>query len=131
MKTFAQTKGQAFNWNKFLAKRPSNYTQRQRNDAETKAGEWVTCACGNQCSIIPRDDSDGEPQDPVLYKLGMEFSTDVSNANDNLDVGDSDTYKHARRTLAKIEKRSAFLIKQEQQNLIKKLVESGFRGTIE
>ena len=36
------------------------------------AQSWVTCACGNQCKIIPRNDN-GEPKDRQLKNLGVAF----------------------------------------------------------
>ena len=62
------------------------------------AASWVTCACGNQCEVIPRED--GVPVDTELNTLGMKFYVDVR----DMDIS------AARNTLEKIEKRSATLI---------------------
>ena len=40
------------------------------------SGDWVTCACGNQCDIIPRDWI-GEPIDDELSSLGYKFNDAV------------------------------------------------------
>lgn len=40
------------------------------------AGEWVTCACGNTCAIIPRG-VDGSPKDGRLHALGVSFYTKI------------------------------------------------------
>lgn len=64
------------------------------------AGQWVTCACGNQCSIIPREH--GVPNDHILFDEGINFSSHV----DSLNV------ERAAETLERIEVRSERLIKQ-------------------
>lgn len=38
---------------------------------------WVTCACGNQCIIIPRN-YNGVPKDEELKRLGNQFSWAVT-----------------------------------------------------
>jgi|SRR6185437_10517233 len=71
MKTYAETQGKApLDWNAFLAK--ESYTYDQLTDARNRASSWVTCACGNQCDIIPRD-LDGAPIDAALDDLGSSF----------------------------------------------------------
>lgn len=65
------------------------------------ASNWVTCACGNQCSIIPRDNVGG-PKDRELNQLGVDFYTAVM----GYDVGG------AKKILHKIEERSASIIKK-------------------
>jgi hypothetical protein len=45
---------------------------RYSSDLKQLAASWVTCACGNQCSIIPRSMS-GMPSDIKLQKLGQKF----------------------------------------------------------
>lgn len=67
--------------------------------------EWVTCACGNQCVIIPRNDS-GSPVDRKLFDLGVRFHRSVVRRDK----------KSALKILNKIEERSAYLIKQIKDN---------------
>ena len=62
---------------------------------------WITCACGNQCNIIPRGMS-GRPIDNLLQILGMAFTDYVFNEDR---VG-------ALKTLEQIENRSIELIKE-------------------
>ena len=62
------------------------------------AADWVTCACGEQDSRIPRNL--GAPEDDVLYHLGGIFAVAVDNHN----------FAEARETLAAIEKRSAEIL---------------------
>ena len=40
------------------------------------SGDWVLCATGSQCEIIPRNE-DGEPKDFLLHSLGMKFHNAV------------------------------------------------------
>jgi hypothetical protein len=63
---------------------------------------WVTCACGNQCDVIPRND--GVPDDPELMVLGAKFHTYICHRKAG----------YAEYTLKQIEERSAELIKQIQ-----------------
>lgn len=106
-KTYSETqKVAAFDWNKALdraiLKEPDLSTiQRLYN----KASVWTTCACGNQCAIIPRND--GQPEDDDLRLLGLDFMYDVG-------VGD---WKGAKLSLKAIEERSAILIAQELEKL--------------
>lgn len=106
MKTYAEAKGERlFDWNKFL-----NRARRFDEDweyARALSNNWVTCACGNQCSIIPRDE-DGAPYDKLLGRLGMDFHAAISIRR----------RKRALEILKKIEVRSAQLIKEitEAQN---------------
>ena len=105
MKTYAQVTGQeTFDWNAFLDRKKKTIKKKDWKIVEEIAQNWTTCACGNQCSIIPRE-LNGEPVDKKLTKLG----------------GDSGFYgaildrdkKLAKKFLKKIEKRSAKLIKKE------------------
>ena len=65
------------------------------------AGDWVTCACGNQCSIIPRN-AHGVPEDDNLRRLGYLFYGQIS----------SGKFKAALETLLQIEERSAQIISE-------------------
>lgn len=98
MKTYAETENElTFNWNEFLDKK--EHTQEEMDNAITLSGRWTTCACGNQCSVIPRS-YDGEPKDEILSKLGYEFFTCI----------ESEDFERAKRVLRLIDNRSAYLI---------------------
>ncbi len=73
MKSFAQSKGkEPFNWIEFLSRGDmEDYTFKELDNAMKLSGDWVTCACGNQCDILPR--VDGVPEDEILRKLGYDF----------------------------------------------------------
>ena len=66
----------------------------------------MTCACGNQCEVIPR--RIGEPVDVELRILGYQFSEHIH----------AREYSKAIRTLSDIEKRSAFLISEIEKESI-------------
>jgi hypothetical protein len=68
---------------------------------EKLSGAWVTCAVGNQCSVIPRK-FDGEPFDSELSDLGVEFHFAIRNSR----------RLKAFETLLKIEERSGVLIRR-------------------
>ena len=104
MKTYAQKrKRKPFDWNVFLKNAiAGKITEAEEKKAEVLAGDWVTCACGNQCSVLGRGD-EGEPKDDILYVLGLDFYDHI----------EGQEYKLAKATLAKIEKRSAALIDAE------------------
>lgn len=106
-KTYAETQGEApIDWNKFLANPPEKDSYDHMVAADL-SGEWVTCACGNQCAIIPRHEYKGSPMDAELAKLGLDFCDDICEAR----------WPVARATLAAIEARSAVLIREELAQL--------------
>jgi len=90
-KVYAQTRGEKrFNWNRFLnPKAIKSHSEEAWNTAAHHAGRWATCACGNQCAVIPRGDYDGfshdqaryiqrgEPLDLKLSDLGMAFHSAI------------------------------------------------------
>lgn len=112
MKTFAETRGELpFDWNAFLNKK--KHDSYDWFHAEWLAKSWVTCACGNQCHIIPRErrlrrSADGAPKDYRLLELGKKFYGAICEKR----IGE------AKEILAKIEIRSAELIQfiQHQKN---------------
>ena len=82
-----------------------NWTEEEKEKYFELVGlsaSWVTCACGNQCSIIPRLGINGMPKDSALASDGQEFYNNVA----SLEVD------KAVSTLERIEKRSEELIKQ-------------------
>lgn len=113
MKTYSESQNRKpFDWKKFLSN--SNITENQWGDAKLLARSWVTCACGNQCDIIPRD-TDGSPKDEMLSELG----------------GDQGFFKCIKEQDAKgalailhlIETRSADLIAEERDKIRQKVQE--------
>jgi hypothetical protein len=65
------------------------------------AASWVTCACGNQCERIPRNEG-GAPDDIVLYDLGTKFSQAIEYEQRPLAI----------QILNEIEKRSVHIINE-------------------
>lgn len=100
MKTHTETKNkEPFDWNVFLNQ--ENITGGKWFEAKVLASSWVTCACGNQCDIIPRRIS-GAPRDPKLERLGVYFSHYIK-------IKDKTA---AKQILIEIEQRSTELIKE-------------------
>lgn len=72
LRTFAETHNQAFDWFKWLQDAlVTTPTEDQWDRALWIAQSWVTCACGNQCAIIPRH-GNGMPKDDILRELGSD-----------------------------------------------------------
>ncbi len=90
---------QAFDWRKAL-KRAISRKQKKSPSLEEKSKSWVTCACGNQCSVIPRGHR-GAPRDGILNDLGVLFFQNIEGGK----------FKEALVTLDRIEERSIKLIK--------------------
>ena len=110
MKTYAETQGKApFDWNAFLVKESYSYTEVEH--AHYLSREWVTCACGNQCDIIPRN-YQGMPEDKILQHYGKEFVKFLSLminkyfSKEDFNIGK----KLAKQTLHAIESRSQEII---------------------
>lgn len=100
MKTYAETKlVEPFDWNEFLNQK--TITDEEWMAAKVRANDWVTCACGNQCSIIPRY-SGGRPVDEFLSELGDRFAAFI----------DMREIFSAQNCLKSIEQRSAQLIQK-------------------
>lgn len=108
-KTYAETRRQKpFDWNKFLDLRRV-HTDEEWGLAKTRAGHWTTCACGNQCSTIPREGPtrtangvSGAPKDARLRTLGYHFYEEISGRD----------VLSAKATLMRIEARAAILIEE-------------------
>lgn len=97
---YALTQGEeVFDWNEFLTRPRRDMTTWMQ--ASMQARKWVTCACGNQCAIIPRDDI-GSPYDDELQTLGVRFTGLIGRWR----------RKDAWNVLQQIERRSAQLIHQ-------------------
>ncbi|WP_216726053.1 hypothetical protein [Hymenobacter siberiensis] len=108
--THAEAHGrEPFDWNKFLAE---THDDDEWEAAVELSGQWTTCACGNQCDIIPRmtpellDENSfimkaiGEPMDSQLSQLGIDFHKAIGRKN----------VHWAKQVLAEIEDRSSELL---------------------
>jgi hypothetical protein len=110
MKTYAEkNKRKPFNWFKALTDKKANFKRLSQ-----KSVSWTTCACGNQCDIIPRTEM-GAPKDDQLANLGVSFHEAVLDRD----------RKKAISILHQIEKRSSILIikavREEKKDLKAKL----------
>ena len=99
MKSYAEKKGKtAFDCNEFLDN-PPEYLSTEHENASNLAGDWVTCACGNLCDIIPRMGG-GRPYDRELERLGIIFHYEIMAGH----------WENAKNTLYLIERRSQEII---------------------
>lgn len=120
MKTYSETKGnEPFDWRAFLNQEA--ISEADADDAKRRAQSWVTCACGNQCVIIPRD-SLGSPVDEILRKVGGDdgFYGAIKRQN----------WNQAKHFLDLIEIHSAYLIHKEKDNIEQNLVSAIERARI-
>lgn len=119
MKTYAEAAGKKpFDWNAALRILYSEMTHDKIDEMAMFAGNWVTCACGNQCEIIPRIWSSAIPKDRLLAILGMRFYDCIHGMQMSFHVANKANFNRFRRSaivcLAKIEARSAEIIKEMQ-----------------
>lgn len=107
MLTYTETKGhQPFNWWTALRRAQEGLsTTADRDNMLQRASQWTLCACGNQCSAIPRIENSGAPEDVRLSTLGMDFYSQVRNAR----------WQAAMFTLTQIELRSAQILTELEQ----------------
>lgn len=97
MKTYSETQGiKPFDWNKAL-----NDSKKDWNMLFVMSKNWITCACGNTCDIIPRNKY-GAPLDSELRNLGAMFCGAIY----------SNKTTKSKKILKQIETRSAELINE-------------------
>jgi hypothetical protein len=121
LKTYAESQQEPiFNWNDFLQRAVEDkLSEGEQENAKELAGDWVTCACGNQCSILDRH-GDGEPTDTMLYHLGLEFDNHIRFKE----------YDTAIETLKQIEIRSTTLLQEKLEASIELIKGMGFEVTL-
>ena len=130
------------NWYEVIKLSPEEFLEKD-NIYIDAADNWITCACGNLCDVIPRLDN-GEPIDDELADLGVTFSNLISEVADiayDISIIEEDhdaiylkelkkeykeTMKKVAKTLNKIEKRAAKIIVQEERKAIKVLEKLGW-----
>lgn len=110
--TYAESRERLpFDWHEFLTHK--KLTEADAEAAHLLALSWVTCACGNQCSALPRCIS-GIPRDLILARLGRHFAKSVDHIRSAVSCGGP--WHHAQQkalaTLQEIEARSAVLLRQ-------------------
>jgi hypothetical protein len=97
-----------FNWFEALKQKIADPSNDELDDElALRSGMWETCACGNMCAVIPRNESDGEPHDYKLKQLGFEFTSKVEDA---VDYGTPAVWQEALRIFERIEERSFELL---------------------
>lgn len=145
MKTYTEVKGnKKFDWFKELNHPCIDMTLIDAEILNDKARSWVTCATGNQCSVIQRD-SCGSPVDKKLKDLGTRFHEDavyymyetlriLSNVSPkptkayiNATMKRADVYRlKAIELLHQIEVRSSEVIEEQIKTQIKMLNDFGY-----
>lgn len=102
-----------FCWFLFLEQPDDEITEEQIEEAYDKSTQWVTCACGQVCAAIPRNQFN-EPDDETLYELGMNFMFKLEEAQEQFYIRDSfrNCLNDAKDILVKIEQRTTELLKQ-------------------
>lgn len=103
LQSYSEKKGkEPINWRDELTKairvEPSDY---KHFDLDRAAANWVTCACGNICAAIPRNDH-GEPMDDELRGLGASFYNRVKHRQ----------WQRASEVLDAIEERSIEVLRR-------------------
>ena len=112
--TYTESKNKPpFDWYKFLNK--EKYTFDELYDKLNLSRNWVTCACGNQCSVIPRYEN-GCPIDGKLSALGIKFTRYIKLMCNNLDLDNKYSFLEfknlALEILGQIEERSSEILKE-------------------
>jgi hypothetical protein len=110
--SYAAQHGTAFDWNAFLAREMESFTYEELAKAAKLSKGWVTCACGNQCAIIPRSECHA-PWDRELRELGVEFCGEIDRMRKAFLINRNRFNKlrnEARKTLAAIERRAQEII---------------------
>jgi hypothetical protein len=101
-----------FDWFAFLNQNIELVSEDYFDEANSLANNWVTCACGQLCKVLPRG-SGNCPADDELYDLGMDFAHEIENLRDTRQDEDRLT---ALETLNKIEARTTLLLQQMKIN---------------
>jgi hypothetical protein len=113
-RTYAETKGKKrFDWLNALSTPCTKLNVYEVKSMNKRAKSWLTDACGNQCSIIPRH-VDGRPIDSEMLTLGADFNSHVEQICKNLltikYVPVSDTEKETMLSHANISRSTALKI---------------------
>lgn len=100
-----------FDWFAFLEQPYHEIKRCHIVEASLMANNWVTCACGQLCKDLPRDLS-GEPEDPLLKELGIEFMQCINRIEDEIEpLSNKD---RAIELLTEIEKTTTKLLQEQQ-----------------
>jgi hypothetical protein len=104
------TKVKQWNWNEVLTLPLDRYDRKMLIEMSSRAGDWVTCAVGNLCESLPRNEINC-PRDFILQDQGREFARQIKYLGT---CGTEETLKwglhHARAILEAIEKRAQELL---------------------
>jgi hypothetical protein len=115
-KSYAETKRLTpVDWHTFLKLPLGKVTPSLMSKMVRKSEAWVSCACGNQCAIIPRRNN-GRPLDEELAQFGGYFFSNIVTPQEAHQEDNVKAYnvrrKNARTTLRQVEQISKRLIKE-------------------
>lgn len=66
-----------FDWFRELTKAClKSPTEKEHENMSNLSASWVTCACGNICDALPRNEKN-VPEDSILKNLGCNFSDHI------------------------------------------------------
>jgi hypothetical protein len=95
-----------WDWYEFF-KASDKRKEKYWREACNLANSWVTCACGQVCSALPKA-SWGQPMDDELRQLGSSFDKHIRKRR----------YGEAEKILDKIESRTVLLLREERNKII-------------
>lgn len=101
-----------FDWFAFLKQDMESISEDSFDEANALADNWVTCACGQLCKVLPRG-SGNCPTDEKLYELGMDFAHAI---DDLRHTGLDEDRLKALEILNKIEARTTLLLERMKIN---------------
>lgn len=101
-----------FDWFAFLNQDMELVSEDHLEEANALADNWVTCACGQLCKVLPRGIGN-YPEDDKLYDLGMDFAHTMSEV---LDTRSNIARNEAIEILKAIEARTTLLLEKMKIN---------------
>jgi hypothetical protein len=102
-----------FCWFEFLNQPKSDFSKEDLKDAYALSKDWTTCACGQLCSSLPRQENSNAPIDPILTHLGLDFMENINDAYEayvDHEEGFLSRIESAKSVLVKIEERTIALL---------------------
>jgi hypothetical protein len=102
-----------FCWFKFLNQPKSDFSKQDLEDACALSNSWITCACGQLCNSLPRQENSNAPIDPILTNLGLGFMENIDDAYEayvDHEEGFLSRIESAKSVLVKIEERTIALL---------------------
>lgn len=99
-----------FCWFEFLNQPKSDFSKEDLKDACELSNNWITCACGQLCNSLPRQENSNAPIDPILNHLGLDFMENICDAYEAY-------VDHEEGFLIRIESAKSVLVKIEERTI--------------